>query len=112
MSQNYNEISRRGLIRMSHEYDQASNNALKEFLNEHEYESIRPFEQIAQRADEVSAILSEKTDEVSKSMSDRVNSVFDSIVKALTDEVDRCESVLDEQDDDEAYQDDEDEDEE
>ena len=107
----YNELSRRGLIKLNNDFDHANNNALHEFLNgaSESYEEIRPFEQIAQRADILYDTLKDRGDAISKSMLDRVDHVFDSIVESLVGEVDRCEAVLDEQEDDESYPDEEDE---
>ena len=110
----YNELSRRGLIKLNHDFDDTNDNALHEFLNgaQEPYEAIRPFEQIAQRVDELSGVLKDKGDTVSQSMMDRVNHVFDGVVKSLVDEVNRCEEIIDEQEDDESYPDENEEDEE
>lgn len=103
----YNELSRRGLIKLNHDFDAANDNALHEFLNgaQESYEGIRPFEEIAQRVDELSGVLNDKKDAVSQSMMDRVNHVFDGVVKSLVEEVNRCEEIIDEQEDDESYPD-------
>lgn len=108
----YKEISRRGLIKLNTDYDKANDNSLHKFLNEpgREYEEIRPFEQISERLDEVAMVFEDKTDAVSQAMMNRVNHVFDNVVNAITDEVERCESILEEQEDDESYPDDIDDD--
>lgn len=111
---NYNDISRRGLIKLNNDYDKANDNALHNFLNENNalYEHIRPFEQIAERLDGISETLKDKGDSVSNAMMDRVEHVFDSLVQSMTDEIQRCDSVIDECEDDESYPDDDDDEEE
>ena len=112
---NYGELSRRGLIKLNNDYDKANDNALNDFLDQHDgfYEEIRPYEQIAEKLDDVTETLQQKGSQVSNAMMDRVNHVFDAMINSMTEEIDRCESVMDEQDDDESYPDDtDDEDEE
>ena len=113
---NYNEISRRGLIKLNTDFDHHSNNQLKDYFDACEtdgkqYERIRPHEQIIERLDEVTAALEGRADAVSKNMLERANRVFDSLVDSISGEVTRCENVLEEQEDGEAYPDDPDEDE-
>lgn len=105
---NYGELSRRGLIKLNNDFDKANENQLKNFLDssDTEYEGIRPFEAIAERMDEVSEVVKKKSDTVSQAMMDRVNHMFDSVINSMTEEIDRCESVMDEQNDNEEYPDD------
>jgi len=111
---NYNAFSRRGLIKMNNDYDKVSNGALHNFLEDKEdnYEEVRPFEQIAERLDEVTETIQERGGMISNAMMDRVNHVFDSMIAGMTEEINRCESVMDEQSDDDSYPDDGDEDDE
>lgn len=106
---NYNDLSRRGLIKLNNDFDKTHNNDLHNFLNNstNEYEGIRPIESIVDRMDEVGATIHGKGDIISKTMMDRVNHVFDSVITSLTEELDRCENIFQEQEDDESYLDDE-----
>lgn len=58
MGKNYNDLSRRGLIKLGMDYDAENNGALLEYLtaNGDKYEDIRPVEKIIERADQVSEI--------------------------------------------------------
>lgn len=108
---NYNEISRRGLIKLNTDFDHANDNQLKDYFDACEtdgkhYERIRPHEQIIERLDEVTGALEGRVDAVSKSMLERTNRVFDTLIDSISGEVSRCEAVLDEQEDDDAYPDD------
>lgn len=114
MATNYKDLSRRGLIRLGNDYDAANDNALHNFLNDgtRTYEGIRPFEEVAARADDVVDCLKDKGDEVSKSLVNRMNNVFDSMIGAIAGETDRAETVLEEQNDGEVFSDDDDDDQE
>lgn len=55
MSKGYEDLSRRALIKLGHDYDQAHNGELMLYLAEHshEYEGIRPIESFVQRTDQL-----------------------------------------------------------
>lgn len=109
----YEELSRRGLIKLNHDYDNESGNALKEFLNESNtvYEPIRPIEQVIDKLDKTTEAMEARGSAVSGAILDRVNAMFDGIIDNLTCEIDRCTEVIDESADDEQYPDDTEDDE-
>ena len=107
----YKDLSRRGLIKMNGDYDKTNDNKLKEFMNNSStaYEEIRPYEQIAERLDDLTEAVEEKGGVVSDAIMGRVNHVFDSIITSMSEEITRCESVIEEQEDDESFPDETDE---
>ena len=48
MGKNYEDLSRRGLIKLDHDFDKQNNGALSKYLAKHEdeYEDIRPVEKV------------------------------------------------------------------
>ena len=55
MARGYEDLSRRALIKLGHDFDQAHDGELMRYLTEHntEYEGIRPVESLVQRADQI-----------------------------------------------------------
>ena len=55
MGKNYEELSRRGLIKLDHDYDHYSGGDLAKYLAKHEgeYENIRPVEKVVDCYDNV-----------------------------------------------------------
>lgn len=55
MAKGYEDLSRRALIKLGHDFDQAHNGELMLYLTEHsdEYEGIRPVESLVQRTDQL-----------------------------------------------------------
>lgn len=114
---NYNELSRRGLIKLNNDFDTANNNALKEFLNNSEdvYEGIRPHEHMIEKLDETAERVKIQGGIVSTAVIKRMDKIFDHVMDKLSEEVNRACAIIDEQMDDSAYpsdMDDEDSDEE
>lgn len=105
----YKELSRRGLIKLNNEFDQANDHALHNFLNgdDRNYEEVRPYEQIAEKMDEVTEAVQMKGGVISTAIIDRANHIFDSMIAGLTEEIRRCEDIMDEQEDDDSYPDEE-----
>ena len=110
----YDDLSRRGLIKLNNQYDNDNNNQLKEYAENidsiNPIERIRPYEEVAQKIDNLSEAMQHKGGQVSRAMLDRVNHMFDAIVESMKDEADRCDEVEQEQEDDNEFpNDDEDE---
>lgn len=55
MSRGYEDLSRRALIKLGHDFDQAHDGELMRYLAEHnaDYEGIRPVEALVQRTDQL-----------------------------------------------------------
>ena len=102
---NYNELSRRGLIKLNNDFDIANDNALKEFLNSSSegYEAIRPHEQMIEKMDETIDRVKIQGGIVSSALVKRMDKVFDRLMDKISDEVNRSCAIIDEQMDDSAY---------
>ena len=55
MARGYEDLSRRALIKLGHDFDQEHDGELMRYLTEHnaEYEGIRPVEALVQRTDQL-----------------------------------------------------------
>ena len=55
MARGYEDLSRRALIKLGHDFDQEHDGELMRYLAEHDtrYESIRPVEALVQRTDQL-----------------------------------------------------------
>lgn len=55
MARGYEDLSRRALIQLGHDFDQEHDGELMRYLTEHnaEYEGIRPVEAFVQRTDQI-----------------------------------------------------------
>lgn len=73
MSKSYEDLSRRGLIKLSHDFDQENNGALLQYLAEHgdEYENIRPVEKVVERTDQIIQTVSTTTKGIREALADR-----------------------------------------
>lgn len=69
MSKTYEDLSRRALVKLDHDYDRASKGALSKYLSEHEdeYENIRPVEKVVNCYDTVVSTVSRSVKAVKKS---------------------------------------------
>ena len=63
MSKCYEDLSRRGLIRLNHDFDAEHGGVLHQYLSEHgdEYENIRPVENVINRVDQIVETVSSST---------------------------------------------------
>lgn len=87
MSKCYEDLSRRGLIRLGHDFDEDHGGALQHYLAEHgdEYENIRPVETVIERADQIVETVSGpmrtiKNAFMNKDCKKVVTTVFDTVV--------------------------------
>ena len=108
----YNDLSRRGLIRLNNDFDLDNNNALKEYLNQRDgnYEGVRPLEQMMEELDNASEKVKIQGGVVSSAVIKRIDKVFDRMMGKLQNEVERSLAIIDEQLDDTSYPSDMDED--
>lgn len=110
----YNELSRRGLIKLNNDFDITHNNELKDFLNNSTevYEGIRPHEKMVEELDNTTEKVKIQGGVVASAVIKRVDKVFDRLMNKLQNEIDRSLAIIDEQLDDSAYPSDMDEDDE
>lgn len=101
----YNDLSRRGLIKLNNDFDRENNNSLKQFLNDNrsEYEGIRPHEKMFDKLDDVHDEIAIRGGVVASAVIKRMDKVFDRMMGKIQSEVDRALAIVDEQLDDSAY---------
>lgn len=87
MSKCYEDLSRRGLIRLGHDFDSDNDGALQHYLEEHgdEYENIRPIETVIERADQIVETVSVPMRTIKHAFMDKdckkvATTIFDTVV--------------------------------
>lgn len=110
---NYNDYSRRGLIKMNQKFDKDNDANLSSYVETYEenndkFEGIRPIERMIDTIDRASDSVKKSGDAVSQAIADRIDNMFEGIVNQLSAEAQRCSEILNEHDDDEIYPDEED----
>lgn len=60
MPNTYEDVSRRGLVKLCHDFDSDHDGELQNYFNAHsnEYENIRPVECVIERADQIAETMS------------------------------------------------------
>lgn len=94
----YNGVSRRALIAVNQEFDQASGGKLSDFYtekNKTEYiEPIRIIEKMTVKVDNVTAHISSRKGPIVHALSKRVDSAFNSMVDTIVTEFDKREAAF------------------
>ena len=69
MSKTYEDLSRKGLIKLGHDFDRDNDGALQHYLAEHgdNYQNIRPVESVIERVDQIVETVSAPIRRVKKS---------------------------------------------
>lgn len=87
MSKCYEDLSRRGLIHLGHDFDADNGGALQHYLAEHadEYENIRPVEAVIERADQIVETVSVPVRAIKEAVMDKdcrnvATTIFNTIV--------------------------------
>lgn len=85
MERSYEDLSRRALIKLGHNYDADNDGSLRTYLEEHEdsYEGVRPVERVIERTDEMRAALSESSGIIKKAALDQMDKLLDKMVNGL-----------------------------
>ncbi|WP_301067066.1 hypothetical protein [uncultured Duncaniella sp.] len=88
----YEDLSRRGLIKLGHDYDRDNDDALAKYLGEAEaagsaYEEIRPAEAILDKADTMAQKLSDAGTSAAYSLLDRMTEKLTTFVDQLADDI-------------------------
>lgn len=85
MARMYEDLSRRALIKLDHDYDDAEGEALKKYLEEHdeEYEGIRTIEAVTEKMDELGQKVSESGSAVKKLAMKELNKVVDHLIDSI-----------------------------
>lgn len=94
MSKNYEDLSRRGLIRLGKDYDKASGGELQDFLNTHEdeYENIRPIETVVQCTDRFVETISNSSIIAKKSVDVAANAAINKAADIVMKKADKAVS--------------------
>lgn len=86
MARSYEDLSRRGLIKLNKDFDQDNEEMLLHYLmeNEDSYEGIRPVESVIDRIDKVSDAFSESKGGIKRFVTNGVNNLIDSVIDAIS----------------------------
>ena len=84
---NYNDLSRKSLIRLAKDFDAKSGNGLKEYFldNIEYYEKARPIEILIDKMDDLTEVVKEGRKAVSSMASDDANKIIDSVTKSVNE---------------------------
>lgn len=92
----YNGVSRRALIRVNEEYDEATDGQLSKFYAEKEkteyIEPIRFVEKATVKVDSVVDHISSRKGPIMKAISKKVDNAFDNVMNSVVDSFDKYES--------------------
>lgn len=91
MAKGYEDLSRRALIKLGHDYDQAHNGELMLYLTEHsnEYEGIRPIESFVQRTDQLVDTVHNSVFKLKPIVDTAAHKVVDKIADAAIENADK-----------------------
>lgn len=89
MGKNYNDLSRRGLIKLGMDYDAENEGALLDYLtkNGDKYEDIRPVEKIIERADQVSEIAGNAGRKIMAVLGGGDGDILDDVIDTITSDI-------------------------
>ena len=90
MGKSYEDLSRRALIKLGHDYDQESDAALLGFLTENgeEYENVRPIEKVIERVDNLKETAAESGSVIKQTLISESDKVLDKVIDILTNTAD------------------------
>ena len=85
MKSSYEDLSRRALIKLAHDYDAENNNSLQDYLdgNKESYEEIRPLEIIIDKVDSVKNIIGASSSKLAKTAFDTIDKTLDAVVNSM-----------------------------
>ena len=85
MARGYEDLSRRALINLGHDFDDANDAELMQFLaeNDDKYEGIRPVEKIIARADQLKDSAADCAAEVRGSIRNAADKLLDNVSDTL-----------------------------
>lgn len=91
MAKGYEDLSRRALIKLGHDYDQEHNGELMLYLTEHsdEYEGIRPVESLVQRTDQLVDTIHKSVFKLKPIVDTAAHKVVDKVADAAIDNADK-----------------------
>lgn len=85
MAKGYEDLSRRGLIRLNKDFDQENDAALLQYLteNDQKYENIRPVEKVIEGADKLKGTFSGAGEVVKNVLLHQADKVVDKVLGSL-----------------------------
>lgn len=97
MSRSYEDLSRRGLIKLNKDFDQENDAILLQYLAEHddEYEGIRFTEKIISKVDDVASSVKDSKNIVKKIVLKESNKFLDAVINAISGSADIAENGID-----------------
>lgn len=97
MAKTYEDLSRRALIQLGHDYDDNNDGALLQYLTEHsdEYEKIRPVEAIINRMDQAVSTISKSGYKIKKTIGIEGGNIVEKAIDTVSDVADIISDSLD-----------------
>lgn len=87
MARNYEDLSRRAMIQLGHDYDQDNDAKLKTYFDEKDadkpYESIRPVEKITVKVDDLTSTLKENGGALKKAAVKSVSNMLERVIDSV-----------------------------
>lgn len=105
---NYNDISRRGLIKLNGDFDEANDGKLQEFLDgkgEGSYEGVKQYETVLEKLTTSIETAKSTGNTVTSLAVQRAEKILDDLTSSMLEEVDRIHDIFDEIKDGKSYPD-------
>lgn len=86
MGKGYEDLSRRGLIKLNKDFDQENDAKLLQYLTEHgdKYENIRPVESVIDRVDKVAAAFSNSKSSIKRVIVRETDKLLDRVINTIS----------------------------
>lgn len=96
MSRGYEDLSRRGLIKLNRDFDQDNDTVLLQYLAEHDamYEGIRPVEKVINKVDNVVDTVKDSKGIIKATVVKESNKFLDAIIDTITGSADIAETEI------------------
>lgn len=85
MSRSYEDLSRRALVQLGHDFDQSNDAALLQYLDENDskYEDIRPIEKMTDKMDQLGKKLAISGETLKKAAYNEMNKLMDGVIDTI-----------------------------
>ena len=95
MSKAYEDLSRRGLIKLNHDFDQENDGVLQQYLADHvdEYENIRPVEAVVNRVDQIVETVSGRAFCMKKAAGRKGGKIVEAVIDVVADGVNIIDNI-------------------
>ena len=86
-NRNYEDLSRRAMIKLGHDYDKDNTNQLKTYFDEKDaqapYEDIRPIEKMTEQVDHLTETIKENGGALKRAAVKSVNNMLERVIDAV-----------------------------